>query len=349
MANLTPDVLASTLAVMKDEAMDNLFKATVLLNAMDKKGGLVPVEQIDGGSELQIPVIVRDHSVITDLDQEDAAVSIAASNVMDYARFDWAHAVAPVILGTKVKLENQGPSAKVSALEARMRRALEQLRFALNKKLIANPVGSKFNRLTTLFGVADGNGSSTGVFEGLAFGSQVNSVGGIDKETYPTAWQHQFGDASDLFGTNGLNVLDLLIGDCQKYSMNGKPHLILTNRSVWSNLRRALRAVELYEGASEAKEFGYGSLVYNGVPVDYDLEMPAQTGSDADEEVGAYVLNLEDIRLHHLKGAWFDLGDWTDGLFGQFAGEGAPIHVSVALGVRQLSTSGILVDANTYS
>ncbi len=346
---ITSDVLASTLETIRDEAMDQLFIATPLLNAMDKKGGIVPVTQIDGGRRMVVPVVVRNHSTSVDLTAEDSVLPLSFSDVLEDGTYNWAHNAAPVILGKKVELENQGQAARVSVAEVRLKRVMEQMRFELNQKMVGNPAGAKFSDLTTLFGFSDGNGSSTGIFEGLAFGSQTNTVGGIAKSSYVTSWQHQFGDAVDLFGTNGRPQLDLLIADCEQYSMNGGPHLILCNRTVWSNLRRTLVATELYEGTGETKEFGYGRLVYNGVPVDYDRAMPAQVGASDNEELGAYVLNLEDIKLYHLKGAWFELGDWNDGMFSGFMGRGTHLYSAVCLAPGKLSTSGVLVDANTYS
>ena len=61
---ISNDVLSSTLRILLEEEVDNLFKAVPLLEQMRQSGG---VETYDGGQKLDVPLILAEHSSITQL------------------------------------------------------------------------------------------------------------------------------------------------------------------------------------------------------------------------------------------------------------------------------------------
>lgn len=346
------DVLASTLEAIREDYIDNLFVKTPWLDAVKKKGGIVPVEEVSG-RRMTVPVLNRNHSTSVDLLGEGDAIPLTVSDVLDEATFVWAHNVAPILLGLKSKTENTGDAAKISIWEARMMRVMEQQCEELNQKVISNnkpgsltTAADKFSELLTFNGNVTGSGIglATGIFEGVTTASSVNVVGGLTKSLSLPGWNTGWATAAGAFATNGRPQLDLLIGDAEQYS-GMKPHMILMSRLGWGRLRASLVQTELYEGAETVKQFGYGSLGYNGVPVAYDVTLAngAATGAGI---ISAYVLNLEDIKLYTPPDAWFSLGDSVDGLFGGFAGSGKLLHTACALAPRRLSGSAVLVNGD---
>ena len=61
---ISNDVLSSTLRILLEEEVDNLFKATPLLKQMKDKG---QIDFYDGGQKLDVPLILAEHSSITQL------------------------------------------------------------------------------------------------------------------------------------------------------------------------------------------------------------------------------------------------------------------------------------------
>ena len=71
---ISNDVLSSTLRILLDEEVDNLFKTVPLLDEMRKAGG---VETYDGGQKLDVPLILSEHSSITQLSNGYEPVNLA--------------------------------------------------------------------------------------------------------------------------------------------------------------------------------------------------------------------------------------------------------------------------------
>ena len=61
---ISNDILSSTLRILKDQEVDNLYKAVPLLDNIRAMGG---VEEYDGGQKVNVPMILAEHSTITQL------------------------------------------------------------------------------------------------------------------------------------------------------------------------------------------------------------------------------------------------------------------------------------------
>ena len=59
---IQPDILASTLRILKDREVDNTFKNIPLLDAIRSHGAVI---ESDGGSKVNCPAIMTEHSMIT--------------------------------------------------------------------------------------------------------------------------------------------------------------------------------------------------------------------------------------------------------------------------------------------
>ena len=95
---ISNDVLSSTLRILLEEEVDNLFKATPLLDQMKKKGR---IDLYDGGQKLDVPLILAEHSSITQLASGYEPVNLAVQDAMRNASYNWCDFVAPIVITEK--------------------------------------------------------------------------------------------------------------------------------------------------------------------------------------------------------------------------------------------------------
>ena len=102
---LSFDILASTLRILRDREVDNTFRTVPLLDAVQKAGN---VEKVNGGSKVDHPVILTEHSSITQLATGYESVNLAVKDPLRTAVFDWCDFVAPVVVTEKGTTLEQG-------------------------------------------------------------------------------------------------------------------------------------------------------------------------------------------------------------------------------------------------
>ena len=119
------DILASTLRILRDREVDSTFRAIALLDAVQKAGNL---ERISGGSYVDVPLILTDHSQITQLSSGYESVNLAVKDVMRTGTSSWCDAVAPIVITKKESLSNKGERAVIRIAEARMKQVMGMLR-----------------------------------------------------------------------------------------------------------------------------------------------------------------------------------------------------------------------------
>ena len=76
---ISNDILSSTLRILLDEEVDNLYKAVPLLDRMREQGG---IETYDGGQKLDVPLILEEHSSITQLSNGYEPVNLAVKDAL---------------------------------------------------------------------------------------------------------------------------------------------------------------------------------------------------------------------------------------------------------------------------
>ncbi|HUV71611.1 MAG TPA: hypothetical protein VMW25_01245, partial [Clostridia bacterium] len=107
---ISNDLLSSTLYSIRDSEVDQLFRKTAFLDLVKAGGG---IEYENGGIKIQRPLSVVDHSTITQLATGYEPVSLAVSDVLKPAVYDWSDFVAPIVITQKEELENSGEKAIV--------------------------------------------------------------------------------------------------------------------------------------------------------------------------------------------------------------------------------------------
>ena len=331
---ISNDILSSTLRIVKDQEVDNLFKSTPLLEHIRSKGG---VEEVDGGSTVDRPLILAEHSSITQLSTGYEPVSLAVADAMRNASYNFCSFVAPIVITRVEELANKGDRAIVKIAEARLKSVMGMLKREFEKQTIAGS-SAVLTDMSTLNGtVFGGAGSTTGFFENVAFGSGTNTVGGISKTAFPTAYQNQRTDAG-----GALSIADLtdLYIQCQIFSPTSAPNLILSSPNMYKAYKQLLFAQEFYMKET-VLDGGRLALAFNGAMMYVDPFLPV-TISAVPATISAYFLNTDYLKLVVDKDANFELSDFEH--VSGYASRSAQIMTRAQLVVDHLACQGLLTN-----
>lgn len=283
---ISNDLLSSTLYSIRDSEVDQLFRKTAFLDLVKAGGG---IEYENGGIKIQRPLSVVDHSTITQLATGYEPVSLAVSDVLKPAVYDWSDFVAPIVITQKEELENSGEKAIVKILEARMKNVMSMLRRELNKQILAG-TSSVLSTMSSLNGFT----LTTGFLEegAPAPATQTNIVGGLQKSVLDVPGWYNSVQA----GTAATIVADLtaLYQDCNQFSPFGDVNAIIVNPATFAAYKAALFANERFM-SSDKLDGGRLQLAFHSAVMEQDNEMPNNTGGAA--KFSAYMLNFEGIKM----------------------------------------------------
>lgn len=311
MAAPVGDILVSTLAFVRQEAVDNLFRTSQILDWAQSKG---VIKELTGGASIQHPTILAEHSTIVDLGAEGYnPVNETVTDPLVTASFNWSNFSAPVILTKIEEMANRGSEARVSILEARMKTVLGQITRAIETQLFAGS-STVVPTLESLNGVD----TKTGWFEEVAFGSQSNTIGGIAKASYPTAWQNQVADAAGAFATNGILQMSEAIIQASTYAPEGQVDGVFLSPTAYALLKNELQVQERYTMADKSEDAGRLTLQWNGAPCMITRDLGGTYGAT---KLSGYGLNSKSLTIYFDKDGKMELL--------------SPVAVSAALAHRQ--------------
>jgi hypothetical protein len=283
---ISNDLLSSTLYSIRDSEVDQLFRKTAFLDLVKAGGG---IEYENGGIKIQRPLSVVDHSTITQLATGYEPVSLAVSDVLKPAVYDWSDFVAPIVITTKEELENSGEKAIVKILEARMKNVMSMLRRELNKQILAG-TSTVLSNMSSLNGFT----LTTGFLEEGApdAANQTNIVGGLQKSVLNVP-----GWFNSSIATTGDIVADLtsLYQDCNQFSPFGDVNAIIVNPATFAAYKSALFTNERFMSGDKL-DAGRLQLAFHAAVMEQDNEMPTNGGVLADT-YSAYMLNFEGIKM----------------------------------------------------
>lgn len=301
---ISNDLLSSTLYSIRDREVDQLYRKTAFLEGVRKFGG---IETEDGGIKIQRPLSVVDHSTLTQLSTGYEPVSLAVSDVMKPAIYEWADFAAPVVITKREELENNGEKAVVKIVEARMRNVMSMFKRELNKQILA---GS--STILTDLNTLNGEASSTGFLEAgaAAAATQTNTVGGLQKSVLDVpGWYNAFKNGS----TSTINDdLTEVYQDSNQFSGSGEIKLVICNPATFKAYKASLFSQERYID-SKVLDGGNLSLAFHGAELMQDNEMPANAG--ASTAFSAVLLNFDAIKL-----VMHSQGDYAVGPFEHISG-----------------------------
>ena len=339
---LQPDILASTLRILRDKYVDNTFKSIPLIENMQNLG---LVEKVDGGSKINHPVVLTDHSTITQLSSGYESVNLAVKDPLRTAEHNWCDFVAPIVLTKKEELSNKGERAKVRILEARLKQTMGMVKREIEKQLIRGN-STILTELETLNGTSVAAG--TGWFEGEVFGSGTNTVGGIAKASFPTSWQNQ--SQTGTFAANRLQKMQDLIIDTQQFAPEGDVDLILASPNSYGAYKDLLQQQERYVSMTEQRNMaGRLGLEFNGAAMFIEPNLGFSGRIDraaaTDKAISMYFLNSQLFSVYFDQDAHFEISP-MDKVSGYVA-MACEMLVRMQICSSNLSGHGILTDAET--
>ena len=332
---LSFDVLASTLRILRDREVDNTFRTIPLLDAVKAKGN---IEKVNGGSKVNHPVILAEHSSITQLSTGYESVNLAVKDPLRTAEFDWCDFVAPVVVTEKEQLTNKGDRAVIRIAEARLKSVMGMLQREWCKQVVAG-TSTVLTELNTL----NGETSTTGFFNKDAFGAQnANTVGGIAKADFLQSWQNQVADVAGNFSANGLSKMSNLMIQTQTYAPEGEVDIILASPLSYELYRSALTAQERYSSMEQMRGLsGKLGLLYNGAMMYIEPNLGFAIGGG--DKMSMYFLNSKLFNVYFDQDAFFEMGEMK--AISGYAAMSSNIMTRTQLAISHLAGQGVLINA----
>lgn len=367
---IQPDILASTLRILKDREVDNTFKNIPILDAIRSHGSVI---ESDGGSKVNCPAIMTEHSMITQLSSGYESINLAVKDPLRQTEYNWCDFAAPVVITEKEQLSNKGDRAVINIAEARLKSVMGMLQREFCKQIVGGD-SSVLTELETLSPKVTG-----GWFSLRPFGNQTGSVGGLDKATYTTTFQNQYLDCPSAFpgvtdqATRLFRSMSKLYIDTQVYAPEGEVDIILMSPRCYELYKNSLFNQERYTSLQEQRDMaGKLGLMFNGAKVyvepnlGYTIDATAYpTGSQQDQNgsaivyggaagqyqtdtanngtVDAIFLNSKLMSLYFDKDAYFEMSEFER--ISGYAAMAAHIMTRTQLATANLSGHGILVNA----
>ena len=326
---ISNDLLSSTLYAIRDAEVDQLYRKTAFLDLVKSAGG---IEYEDGGIKLQRPLSVVDHSTITQLATGYEPVSLAVSDVLKPAVYEWQDFVAPVVITKKEELENQGEKAIIKIVEARMKNVMGMFRRELNKQILAG-TSTVMSNMSSLNGFT----LTTGFLEeGAATpAGQTNIVGGLAKNSLNVpGW---FNSVKSCTAATINDDLTELYQECNQFSPFGDVNAIIVNANLFASYKATLFERERYM-SSDKLDGGRLQLAFAGAVVEQDNEMPGNGGGV--NTYAGYMLNFEGIKM-----CFHSDGDFAVSPFEFISGttaRSAQVYLKAQLIADHLRGSGVL-------
>lgn len=337
-------VLSTVLPILRDKLIDNSFTSTPLFRALDAAGS---VKRVTGGQRIEQPVILGQHSQITNLSGSGFnPVSLAVTDPFRKANFEWANFVQPIVVSEVETLRSKGDLAVVSILEEKMKNVMISLRTAMSDRIFSGQTAI-LPDLQTLNGMGTATlpVDTTGWMQGAAFGFQTtNTVGGLSKGTFAADnWQNQVFDSGGAFD---LAHLDTLMIRASLYHPNGKrPDIIFMSPNCFSAFQALLTDAYRYQDVSGRDGLVDSEMVamWRGAKVYVDNRLGFANA--AGDDVSAYAISSDMNQFYFDQGGEFDVSELTP--IPGTATLTARVLVSCQLVTGHLASSALLLNAES--
>lgn len=338
----TNSILSTTLQLLRDKLVDNSFIAHPLFKAIESAGNL---KKVSGGSRVEQPVIFGSHTAISEFSNGFEPMSLAVTDPFTKAVFDWANFSQPVILNKVEELANKGDLAVVNILESKMNNVMINLKRSVNQQVMVGNVAT-LTSVQTLNGMGTSvlAANTAGWFEGVATGSQTNTVGGLSKTTFRS--QNWFNQLTNAAGNFDLKHLDELLINCQLFNPSGNmPSLIFLSPKAFGKFQSLIQDQVQYvdvrnqDGLVERKMVGY----WRGAEIHCDPNLGFANA--AGNNVSGYILSPENFQLYADTDGFFSVGDMipVPGTVTMVA----PVFCRVQLVTGHLASHGVLLNAES--
>lgn len=264
-------LLSTTLAKYRDQLTDNVFTARPLTYFLTDKGR---IRMIDGGTKIIEPLIYGQNSTVASYSGYDT-IGLTAQTGITAAEFEWKQYAASIAISGIEEAKNNGDSAILNLLEAKVMQAEESLREGFN---------------TMFFG--DGTGNSAKDWNGLGnLVSTTGTVGGINRATAGNEYWRSYAEST----AAALTLAQMNTAYNSVSIGNDHPDMILTTQTLYEKYESLLTPALRYTDTKTA-DAGFQNLLFKAAPVTFD------TGCTAGV---MYFLNSKYLTLVGHSGKWF--------------------------------------------
>lgn len=288
-ANFPADgLIATTLEKYMPTLEDNVFKSKVLLYSLREAGR---IKDQDGGTKIVVPLLYAAAPNVGSYADDDVFAT-AANTGITAAEFDWKQMYGLFHYTGIEKAKNSGQSAVINLIEARMQQLEMSIAQELNLQLFK-----------------DGNGNSQKDFTGVsavvsASDPQWGDYGNIDRTT-DSWWQATTKTSST---PNSLVLTDMANVYNSASEGSDHPSIAITTQTGFEAYEALLTDQIRYQD-TKMGDAGFQSLMYKNIPVVFDDDADADSGTVTEANAPMWFLNLNYITLWKLAGVWFKVGD----------------------------------------
>lgn len=262
--------LAAAMPRFEKTFKDQVFDDTVTLNYLKNNGG---VETKSGGaSYIQVPLM---HAAGTSEWFSGAdTVDVTPVDTLDAAQYYWRNLNAPITITLEDELNNTGKEQIVDLLDAKIMQAKLTISANLNESLYTGTGNEARKRIVGLQTLVDDG-----------------TVGGIAGGTYPN-WRAYLEENATALTIAQMKTARNTINQ----GKGGSPvKIIVTTQTLFEKYESLLTPTYQMDPLVRSKEaerlgdVGFTALSYAGVPISYDLDVPAGE---------MYFLNAENLKLY---------------------------------------------------
>lgn len=300
-ANLSFDtILSTTMNKYRDRLEDNIFRANPLMYWLQETNR---IDKQDGGASLVVPILAvnpalsgsyTDYDVMTAIGTGGAvnAITGAQAAQIDAANYAWRQYAGIVAISGIEEAKNNGVSAVVKLLDAKVQQAELSIAEALDAMFFLNGTG---NSGKDWFGLAaivsDVNaGASAG-------GNASGFIGGIDRTAAPgtTMWKSYVEATAEV-----LTLARMTTAYNSVSKGNDHPDLGLTTQTLFEKYEGLLQPQARYTDMKTA-DGGFQNLLFKGMVLMFDLYSQSAT---------MYFLNSKYLKLLGHTQTWFRNTPW---------------------------------------
>lgn len=242
------DIVATTIENRSKKAADNITRNLALLNRMQKRGTIKPV---DGGTNIWQELQYAQNSTAGFYSGYEQ-INISPSQIFSAAEFPLRQAAAAVTISGLEELQNSGTEQMIDLVAGRVQNAEETLSALIEQSMYSN--GAQPKEINGL--------------QQLVASTPTNIVGGIDGNTWQFWRNIAYGSVTNGgAATTSANIRrywDTIW--VQLIRNTDKPDLVVADNTNWRLYNESLQPLQRITSAEMAAA-GFQTLDYMGTPV----------------------------------------------------------------------------------
>ena len=274
------DMLSTTIAKYRKKLTDNIFTDRVLSFWLTEKGRITFE---DGGERILEPIIYAQNDTVDTYSGYDP-IDLTPQTGITAAEFPWRQLAGSIAISGIEEAKNNGESAMLKLLDARVMQLEESLKEKLNTMLYADGTGNGGKDFLGLAALIGGTGTTVGNISGTTE-TWWRSILDATAET----WAALYARAGHVTAYNSAS------------KGNDHPDLILTTQAGFEAYEKTLTGLMRYTD-TKLGDSGFQNLMFKQAPMVFDAS--CTTGV-------MYMINSKYLGLTGHSNRWFKQGPFV--------------------------------------